>query len=454
MRDHVDHALHDFARTEEFNQFTGPVHGLARVFHIQTFFETGGGVGTHAERCGGAADGRPVEAGALKQDHGRVADDLAVLAAHHARNAYGFFRIADAEHGGRELTGRPVKGAHGLALPGAAHMDLAVFHTAEIKGVHRLPVLEHDIVRDVHDVIDGPHAGVPQPLPHPGGRRSDLHVFHHTGRIAGAEGIVLDEDLRHVADVPFGFLADSGLMELQLLAEGHCGLTRQTDHAEAVRAVRGDLELHHMVIHAEQLPDIRARSAVLVEDQDPVGDAVRELLLLCMQVFGRADAAFCRIVGHQISLMEIGASGHEFCGRFQRAVPEVDAGVLHPADLCGDHAAVDFVTGADIRGNGGSGRIQGMVVSQDGRGNDRGIGEIMGRGIKLLQGAEHAFGLHTAEFSAGDLRTPRQKRIMECNGHHVPRVHVPGTCADLHGRRRADIQLCHQHMVGVGMLLQ
>jgi hypothetical protein len=43
--------------------------------------------------------------------------------------------------------------------------------------VHGLAVFHHDVVGDVHDVVDGAHAAGAYALPHPLGGGGDLHVF-------------------------------------------------------------------------------------------------------------------------------------------------------------------------------------------------------------------------------------------------------------------------------------
>ena len=101
--------------------------------------------------------------------------------------------------------------------------------------MHGLAVLQHHVVGDVHDVVDGPDAGVPQPLPHPGGGGLDLDVFHQPGGVAGAQVPVLNLDVHIVGD---GVAAALNLrrMEMKLLTEGGAGLPGKTDDAQAVRA--------------------------------------------------------------------------------------------------------------------------------------------------------------------------------------------------------------------------
>ena len=66
--------------------------------------------------------------------------------------------------------------------------------------MHGLAVFQHDVVGDVHDVVDGTDAGVPQPLPQPGGGGLDFHVLHQPGGIPGAQVRVLNLNVHQVGD--------------------------------------------------------------------------------------------------------------------------------------------------------------------------------------------------------------------------------------------------------------
>ncbi len=63
-----------------------------------------------------------------------------------------------------------------------------------VEGVERLPGLEHDVVGDVDDVIDGPHAHAAEPILHPERRRADGQAFDDGGGEATAKVRVGDGD--------------------------------------------------------------------------------------------------------------------------------------------------------------------------------------------------------------------------------------------------------------------
>ena len=152
--------------------------------------------------------------------------------------------------------------------------------------------------------------------------------------------------------------------------------------------------------------------------------------------------------------MDVLAAGDCLCAAFAgvqaQPVPGVAQGLqlLHPG---GNDLAVYLVSGFDVGGDGGLGRVYGVVVPQDGGGFYHGVGEIVGGDVQLLQGAEHAVGLHAPQLALGDLDAAGEQGVVESGRHQVPHVDVPGPGAYLNGLA-ADIYLAHQHMVGVGVL--
>ena len=53
--------------------------------------------------------------------------------------------------------------------------------------MHRVPGFQHHIIGDVHDVVDGAHAGRVERLAHPHRRRADLHIFDNARAVARAQ---------------------------------------------------------------------------------------------------------------------------------------------------------------------------------------------------------------------------------------------------------------------------
>ena len=335
---------------------------------------------------------------------------------------------------------------------------MAALHAGEVEGVHGLAVLQHHVVGDVHDVVDGPDAGVAQPFPHPGGGGLDPDVLHEAGGVAGAEVGVLDVDVHGVRDGAAA-AADLGGVELQGLAEGGAGLPGKADDAEAVGPVGGDLKLHHVVVEAQDGGDVVAGlGPVLVEDEDAVRDAVRELRLLGVEVGEGADGVGLGVEGREIALVEVGAGGLRL--RLAAAgiqLHGVAAGGLGLAgeDAGADHGAEDLIAGLDVRRDGGLVLLQGVVVVQQGGGGDDGVGVVMlGGEAQLLQRAEHAVGGHAPELALLDLDAAGEEGLVQGRGHQVAHVDVPRAGDDLDGLVRAHVQLADPHMVAVRVALQ
>ena len=166
----VDDAVHHLAGSQQLHQLTGPLDGGEGVrTGIQALLELGAGLGAHAQGQGALADAGAVEAGGLEHHVGGVGDDLAVLAAHDARKAHGPGLVGDDQVVGIELAHLAVQGGQLLALLRPADDDSAALHIAVVEGVHGLAVLQHDVVGDIHDVVDGAHA-------QPSGSRSRIHL--------------------------------------------------------------------------------------------------------------------------------------------------------------------------------------------------------------------------------------------------------------------------------------
>ena len=335
-------------------------------------------------------------------------------------------------------------------------MDLPALDAGEVKGVHRLAVLEHDIVCDVDDIVDGAHARVADALAHPGGGRRDLHVAHHAAGVAHAQR-VFDEDFGQLVDVAAGGRLHDGLVQPELFIEGHGRLTSQTDHAQTVGAVRGNLKLHHMVVETQQGAHVVAGFAVLMQDEDAVLHAVGELLLLCVQVLERADFVLHCVVGNEIAdvqILNVEDARNVRPAEIQRDVPEIDARVRDGLDLARDDLAEDLVARLDVGGDRGLGGVDGVVVVQKGGGLDDGIGEVVRRDIQLLERAEHTLGRNASELAARDLHAARKQGVVQGRGDKIALVDVPRAGADLDGLAQTDVNLRDQHVVGVGVLFE
>ena len=362
---------------------------------------------------------------------------------------------------GVELADLAVQGSELLALGGPADDDLAALHIAVVKGVHGLAIFQHNIVCDVHDVVDGPDSHGAQPLPHPLGGGGDLHVADHPGGVPGAQLRIRGLYIQKVTENALGAALHHRLVETQLRVEGGGGLTGQTNHAETVGTIGGDLKFHHVVVGVNDGLDVIAGLyALLVEDEDTVRDAVGELRLLGVEVLQGADGAGFGVEGNQVPGVEVGTGGGDdstggavLLGVGESAGPSALSGLyrLHPG---GHYGAVDLVPRLDVGRDGRLVLVQRLVVAQNGGRGDNGIGEVTLVQPQLIETAEHTVGEDAPELALLNFLAAGQGGLVEGHRNHIALVDVPGAGDDLHGLILAHIDLADPHVVTVGVALQ
>ena len=101
----------------------------------------------------------------------------------------------------------------------------------------------------------------------------------------------------------------SGVCSFRGLIKGHGGLTRQTDHGQAVRAVRRDLKLDHVVVHTDDGGDVVAGlHAVLLHDPQAVLDGVGVVMQRQAELLERAHHAVGRLAAQHagVDLLAVG----------------------------------------------------------------------------------------------------------------------------------------------------
>ena len=171
---------------------------------VQVLLKLAGGLGPQAQSQGGLADGGPVEIGGLKDHGGGVVHNFGILAAHDAGQADGLVSVGNHQHPRLQGAAHAVQGDDGLALCALPHHNFTRRHVAVIKGVHRLAVFQHDIVGDVHNVVDGPHTVGPEPLAQPLGRGADFYMVHHPGGVPVAQALRRDLHVQPAVHGPGG----------------------------------------------------------------------------------------------------------------------------------------------------------------------------------------------------------------------------------------------------------
>ena len=143
-----------------------------------------------------------------------------------------------------------------------------------VKGVHRLSVLFHDIIGDVHDIIDGTDTAGCQTALHPLGRGSKLYILYHPGAVTGTQPAVLHPHIQVVVDVlTITRWCDHRGMEC--LSKGGGSLSGHADYAVAVHAVGCDFILEHHVPQPHDFHCVGAGHAVLRKNVDTALRGVR-----------------------------------------------------------------------------------------------------------------------------------------------------------------------------------
>ena len=176
--------------------------------------------------------------------------------------------------------------------------------------MHGLTVLQHDIVGDIHDVVNGTDTHRAKPLPHPLGRGGNFDITDHTGRVPGAQLRVGSFHIQQFHQVPAAAALDNRGVEIHgcIIGGGH--LPGQTNDGKAVGTVGSDFKLYHMVVCADDGLDVVTRGdALLPQHKNAIGDAVGELGLLGMEVRQGADGVVLGAVGHQIVGVDVGTDG-------------------------------------------------------------------------------------------------------------------------------------------------
>ena len=102
--------------------------------------------------------------------------DLRVSSAHHAGHRRGTLGVGDDEHVLVERALDAVERLQRLAGGRAPDHEPAAAEPRQVERVHRLAHLQHHVVGDVDDVVDGADAGGFEALGEPGGRGPDAHV--------------------------------------------------------------------------------------------------------------------------------------------------------------------------------------------------------------------------------------------------------------------------------------
>ena len=154
--------------------------------------------------------------------------------------------------------------------------------------------------------------------------------------------------------------------------------------------------------------------------------------------------------------MEVGADGVRHSGGAAQVQTGVEgvvrlAGALQ--DLGAHHRPGTPCHRAGCRRGWRACPCPGVVVVQDGGGDDSGVGEVPLIQPQLIEAAHHAVGLHAPQLALLDLLAAGEGGVVQGHGHHIAGVDVPGAGDNLDGRALAHIQLADPHVVGIRVAL-
>ena len=219
-----------------------------------------------AEPLGRAQDADRLEVRRLEQDVRRRLGDLGLEAAHDAGDGHGAKRVRDEEVGGLERPLDAVQGDELLARLSPPDADAPSGQALRVEGVERAAEGDHDVVRDVDDVRDGPYPRADEPRAQPQRRLADRDAAEEPADVARAALEVGDLDLDRLVALARRV---ASRRRRQRAVEQRRYFPREAVDGEQIGAVAGHLELEHVVAHRHEIDERRPRLGAVIEDDDP-----------------------------------------------------------------------------------------------------------------------------------------------------------------------------------------
>ena len=174
--------------------------------------------------------------------------------------------------------------------------------------MHRLTVFQHDIVCNVHDVVDRTHTVGAKSLTQPFGRGRDFHIAHHSGAVSAAEILGRNFNIQKIKKRTLCAALDNRLMMLHGQIESCRGFTGKTDDRVAVRTVVGDFKIDHGVVIADDGVDVITGFAVFLQNPDAVFNGIGKIIQGKPQFFQGAEHAVGNLAA-KLALGNMDAAG-------------------------------------------------------------------------------------------------------------------------------------------------
>ena len=156
--------------------------------------------------------------------------------------------------------------------------------------MHRLAIFQHNIVGNINDVIDGTHTVSAQTLTQPLGRRTDLHICNHTGRVAITQVGCFHFHIQLFVHRAGGAALNHRFVVFHRQTECSSGFTGKADDGVAVGTVIGDFEVNDGIVIANHQIDVIAGFAIfIVKNPDTVLVGAGQVILSQSQLNIRAE---------------------------------------------------------------------------------------------------------------------------------------------------------------------
>ena len=145
----------------------------------------------------------------------------------------------------------------------ATHHDGLILHAGQVERMHRMAGLHHHEIGNIHDVVDRAHARAVEIFAHPLRAGADLHVRDHACAVARAGRVVQHLDLCVILKFALAVLLNADFRHHKMLVQHGGAFTRQSPHAQAIRTIRQNFKIDHLVAQSEHLVRVRAGRDVL-----------------------------------------------------------------------------------------------------------------------------------------------------------------------------------------------
>ncbi len=234
---YIDHSLCRSSASELYHQLACAVDCFLRITRIKSLLKNAGCIRAESDALRGFADIGAVEGCRLKEHSLYMIRDHGVLAAHDTGKSDFLFSVADHENVVIEFSLLIIERCEGFAVLCPADADFRACERVIVIGVHRLAVLEHDIIRDINEIVDWTDAAVAKAFLHPLRRRCDFYIRAYTGNIAAAQVRCLDGDLDEIGSFDGRILLHGYHRRGERLVKGRCRFSCDADHAVAVDTV-------------------------------------------------------------------------------------------------------------------------------------------------------------------------------------------------------------------------